>query len=144
MSIKDWREKIKSSQGDLRHKFHQTYTNANLQTTVIIILVGCSSFGLGRLSAFDEMRESVTIEPPSSNRQVDVAQNILPSTQIKDTTEKTPTEGNIVASKSGTKYYFPWCSGANKIGKSNKVWFQTESEARAKGYTPASNCKGLQ
>lgn len=51
--------------------------------------------------------------------------------------------GEIVASRTGSAYYFPWCGGATKISVVNKVWFKDETAARAAGYTPAKNCKGL-
>ena len=51
--------------------------------------------------------------------------------------------GNYVASKSGTKYHYPWCPGAQSIKEENKIWFFTKEEAEKAGYQPASNCKGL-
>jgi hypothetical protein len=54
-----------------------------------------------------------------------------------------PTEGKYVASKSGTKYYLPTCSGAKRIKEENKVWFATVADATAAGLTPAANCPGL-
>ncbi|MSU56037.1 MAG: hypothetical protein EXS51_01885 [Candidatus Taylorbacteria bacterium] len=51
--------------------------------------------------------------------------------------------GQYVASKGGTKYYFPWCGSAARISEANKIWFNSVEEARKAGYTPASNCKGL-
>ncbi|MDB4992261.1 MAG: protein of unknown function with transrane region [Parcubacteria group bacterium] len=53
------------------------------------------------------------------------------------------TAGTYVASKTGTKYYLPSCATAKRIKDENKVWFNTKAEAEAKGYGPASNCKGL-
>ncbi|MFH1608762.1 MAG: hypothetical protein ABH951_01935, partial [Patescibacteria group bacterium] len=52
-------------------------------------------------------------------------------------------EGLLVGSKNGTKYHYPWCSGALRIKEENKVWFNSMEEARQAGYTPAANCKGL-
>jgi len=49
----------------------------------------------------------------------------------------------VVASRAGTKYYLPTCAGVDKISDDNKVWFATAELARAQGYEPASNCKGL-
>ena len=49
----------------------------------------------------------------------------------------------VVASKNGTKYHYPWCAGAKQIAEKNKITFASTEEARAKGYTPAANCKGL-
>jgi len=50
---------------------------------------------------------------------------------------------NLVASKSGTKVYYVWCSGVSRIKPENKVFFDTLDEALNKGYTKASNCPGL-
>lgn len=55
-----------------------------------------------------------------------------------------PTEASgFVASKSGTKYYLPECSGADRISSANKIFFASASAAVAAGYAPAANCKGL-
>ena len=51
--------------------------------------------------------------------------------------------GEVVASKTGTKYFLPWCSGAKNISAENLVTFPSAEEAKAGGYTPAANCKGL-
>ncbi|HEY0010394.1 MAG TPA: Ada metal-binding domain-containing protein [Candidatus Paceibacterota bacterium] len=51
--------------------------------------------------------------------------------------------GKLVASKTGTKYYLPWCGTAKRIKEENKVWFASKAEAEAAGYEPAKNCKGL-
>lgn len=47
--------------------------------------------------------------------------------------------GRIVASKSGTKYYFESCSEVGRIKKENLVYFSSEAEAKANGYE-ASSC----
>ena len=47
--------------------------------------------------------------------------------------------GKFVASKTGTKYHAPKCDWAKKIKKSNQVWFNTEAEAKKKGYK-ADSC----
>ena len=54
-----------------------------------------------------------------------------------------PVEGKYVASKNGTKYYLPGCSGAKRIKEENKVWFVTADDARKAGLSPASNCPGV-
>lgn len=55
----------------------------------------------------------------------------------------TPTAGKYVASKNGTKYYLPSCSGAKRIKPENTVWFASAADAQAAGLTPAANCPGL-
>jgi|AntAceMinimDraft_13_1070369.scaffolds.fasta_scaffold49115_1 hypothetical protein len=58
--------------------------------------------------------------------------------QIIYTKEKE--KGSVVASKSGKKYYFPWCSGINRIKKENRVYFNTELEAQDNGLTLSKTC----
>jgi len=70
----------------------------------------------------------------------------LPLQQGKGTetsTSVSTNSGAVVASKSGTKYHYPWCAGAKQISAKNLITFNSIEEARAAGYTPASNCKGL-
>lgn len=59
------------------------------------------------------------------------------------TTTATSAAGSVVASKNGTKYYLPSCSGADRISAANKVTFVSPAAAAAAGYTPAANCPGL-
>lgn len=100
--------------------------------TAVIILVAFISFGLGRLSKIKEGRAPIMIENTSAS--------------VKTSADKTTIsskEGIVVASKNGTKYHYPWCSGAQSIKEENKIWFNSTEEARKAGYQPASNCKGL-
>ena len=50
--------------------------------------------------------------------------------------------GKYVASKTGSKYHAPKCDWAKRIKKSNQVWFNTEEEAKKKGYKADSCIKG--
>ena len=92
----------------------------------IIVLVGFSGYGLGKLSVLSEMKTPIKI----------VDENVIESSVATSS-------GAVVASKSGTKYFLPYCTGANTIKENNKIWFQTEAEAKSAGYEPALNCKGL-
>lgn len=49
----------------------------------------------------------------------------------------------VAASKNGTRYYYPWCGGINRIKETNKVWFASAGAAEAAGYAKASGCDGL-
>jgi hypothetical protein len=50
----------------------------------------------------------------------------------------------VIGSKSGSKYYYPWCAGALARTKpENRVEFASPALAMAAGYSPAGNCKGL-
>lgn len=106
----------------------------------VILLVGVAGFLLGRLS----IAERSSMLPSESQAGV----SLVEGSEVQKN-EGLPavvgaTDGSVVASKSGSKYHFPWCAGAQSIKESNKVWFASIAEARAAGYEPASNCKGLE
>jgi len=94
----------------------------------IVLLVGLASFGLGRLSALEEARPAVAIGEAS---------NLLEPRAIS-------IGGLVVTSRKGSAYHFPWCPGAQTMAVQNRIWFSSEKDARAAGYSPAKNCKGLQ
>ncbi len=114
----------------------------------LFIFATLGAFGLGRISALEGERTPVRIEyadgtsapltasasPQGQSQGANTINAIAPSTQ---------SSGQLVGSKSGNKYHYPWCSGAQRIKEENKVFFASKQEAEAKGYTPAANCKGL-
>ena len=91
----------------------------------IVILVGLIAFGLGRLSALQEQKGELKIY-----------------TSGEGSVLGTSTDAYI-ASKGGTKYYLPTCSGAQRIKEENKIWFPSAEVARSVGFAPATNCPGL-
>lgn len=108
---------------------------------MIIVFCVSAAFGLGRLSALTEIRpdvvfKSVPVETNLANTAAARESEVVPD-------ESASGSGTVVASKNGTKYHYPWCSGAKSIAEQNKIVFNSIEEARAAGYTPASNCKGL-
>jgi len=105
----------------------------DLFIVVIIVLIAFSSFGLGRLSKIEEGRVPIMVE----NLGASVI-NSVPVDSVNGAVD-----GKFVVSKNGTKYHYPWCSGAQRIKEENKIWFNTRAEAESAGYTPAANCKGL-
>ncbi len=54
------------------------------------------------------------------------------------------TTAEVIGSKSGKKYYFPWCSTVSKIKPENQVHFASIELARSAGFVAGGNCKGLQ
>lgn len=111
---------------------------------LVIILVALISFGLGRLSKIRENKMPVTIENLSAN-MINSQENIPQDNQnIKNNqVQINSSQGMLIGSKNGTKYHFPWCSGAQRIKEENKIWFSNKEEAEKAGYAPAANCKGL-
>lgn len=92
---------------------------------LIIDLVSWGSFILGKQSVSSEKPLIVYKQAGQENKDIP------------------PPPGMYVASKTGTKYYLPWCGTAVRILEGNKVWFDSKEEAEEKGYEPASNCKGI-
>jgi len=115
--------------------------------TLVILLIASASFGLGRLSYWDEKKVPVTIKTPQGQPLIESSLNTQkqPTGEVKGASVQNPTNSNseVVASKNGTKYHFPWCTGAKQISTANKITFASTDEARKAGYTPAANCKGL-
>ncbi|MHB1086187.1 MAG: Ada metal-binding domain-containing protein [Minisyncoccota bacterium] len=91
-----------------------------------LTLVVLASFGLGRLSALVDAKPLIELHTASLVAGQGMAVG-----------------GQYVASRSGSTYYFPWCSGALKIAPANERWFASEQAAKAAGYRPAKNCNGL-
>lgn len=97
--------------------------------TAALVAVAClGAFGLGRLSSLVEARPLVELRH-APEVAAPAALNL---------------GGQLVASKYGSYYYYPWCSGAAKIAPANQRWFRDASSAEAAGYRPAKNCKGLE
>ena len=122
----------------------------------VIILIGIGSFGLGRLSKIEGSMRGISIEAPAQvanvimTEKTPVNANLAPkndanTTNISqnDSIVSDTGSGQVVASKNGTKYYFPWCGGVKNIAEKNIVTFPSSEAARAAGYSPAANCKGL-
>ena len=107
---------------------------------LVIILIGLAGFGLGKLSSLEKGREPVTIKPANFNAiTVDAtSSDLVNAVKITD-----GAKGLLVASKTGTKYYFPWCSGVSRISEKNKIWFDSYDQAKAAGLTAATNCPNL-
>ena len=141
MSIKDLLEKIKP--------FYMLFLG---------IVLAIIFFALGRLSAIEERHRPIKIEygnQPSSQLQTSSAiqtfslsttsprQARQDLTQTVQAVKPVSTSGQVIGSKSGKKYYFPWCSTVKRIKPENQVHFASADLARAAGFVAGGNCKGL-
>lgn len=104
-----------------------------------VALISLSSFALGRLTA------PRIPKTPIQFREIDARAQFF-GTSTQRVGESPDTNGNtqLVASKNGKYYYYPWCPGADRLSEKNKIIFSSAEEAKAKGYAPSSNCPGLQ
>jgi len=142
----DWKDKLKD------------FIGSKYFVLVVIILLSIIAYSLGRISGLENKRPEVKII--SENLGPARLANDLPDMpsgragsvaggEVKgvSSAEQAPSITNssevVVGSKNSNKYHYPWCAGAKQISPQNLITFNSIEEARAAGYTPASNCKGL-
>lgn len=133
MSINDFMNKIK---GQIN------IDRTNILLILILVLVGVSSFGLGRLSALEGSKNDLSI---LDNKNVkSVKEEIGKSSLGENTLENNDVLSNqkmYVASKNGKIYYSSSCTGASRIKPENQMWFSSKEEAEDSGYTLAKSCQ---
>ena len=154
MSIEDIREKIKgmrawgaSVQG--LQGFRSTQMRPlsdDLFLGLILILVAFGSFGLGRLSKIEGAKTPIRIENApevtAETFSASASENQSPDNSAQMASATGAMNGGLLGSKNGTKYYYAWCAGAQRITAANRIYFASKDDAEVQGYTPASNCKG--
>ena len=86
--------------------------------------------------------DDIALEPNQNNVKVE---DLKVNTEIKDDkiSNTNSNQGQIIASKNGKRYYYKNCGGINRIKTENRIYFETEQQAEAKGLTLASGCKKL-
>lgn len=113
----------------LSEKFNgvKSYLRENrgdLLIALSFLLIAVIGFGLGRFSYVLDGRETIKAD------EINLG-------------DITASVGVFIASKNGTAYYLPSCSGVSRIKEENKIWFSSREEAESLGYKPALNCPGL-
>lgn len=141
MSIKDFLTKIKGWISQKTLDFPEVSDDIFLG--LIILLVAFGSFGLGRLSKIEASKTPIRIENAVLGGVESSSSTASSQSASAFTAQGSASASQLVGSKSGTKYHYPWCSGAKTISEANKIYFSSKADAEARGYTPASNCKGL-
>ena len=114
------------------------FCKSNQQDIVLAIavfLITLISFNVGRIYGTANLKNSIIVN--KINKPLDAA-----SDQKKGATSQ-PLDLRVVASKNSTSklYHFLWCSGAQKIKESNKIYFSSDQEAQSRGYALAGNCR---
>ncbi len=121
MSIHDTLTKIKTLDSTAKERIF---------VIVLIILVGTASFGLGRLSGEEGREIPVRIESFSSS-----------TPKVLGASTESETGEGVVASKTGTAYYYSTCTGANRVAEKNKITFKSAKEAEAFGLHIGPGCR---
>ncbi len=89
--------------------------------TAVIILVAIIAFSLGRVSGLQDKRQPVRVISDVSGEVKGVATSSLAASATASASQG----GQVVASKNGTKYHYPWCAGAKQISPQNLVTFNS-------------------
>lgn len=107
----------------------------DILVVLIVILVGCGSFGLGRLS---KSSDSSGLKIEYSEGLSAGEANVLSALSVP---EINSSGKNFFASNRGTKYYPAGCSAGNNLKQENRIYFNTREEAEGAGYELSSACR---
>lgn len=133
MSINDFTDKIKGK------------IDLDVSTLIclcVVVLVGLSSFGLGRLSVINNIDNSnLKLENNSTSLVKEEIGNSILAEKDNALDSSLSKKRMYVASKNGKLYYSVGCSGAKRISAKNEVWFATTIEAEKAGFTLSTSCK---
>ena len=124
--IRYFKQKINTLGGYLERR--------DIAIIIVLISLAVTSFSIGYYAGTHRNVPVITMRDNSCIPPVTEA-------SIKEGERLAQGDNTIVASKSGTRYYYVWCSGASRIAAKNKVYFKSEQEAEKKGYTKASGCE---
>lgn len=131
-------EKIKS--------FFESSKGKDIMVIFIVVLVGLSSFELGRLSKNDA---DAGLKVSYTDQQANI---ILPTENFFNNKSNTDSAVKAVpavsssvgksffASSRGQKYYSVGCSAGKTIKQENRIYFSTKAEAEKAGYELSSSC----
>ena len=108
---------------------------------ILSIVIALIFFGLGWFASLEQHKTPIKIEYPNSEESGTVIASI--TDKNNSAPEVLQSSGAVIGSKSGKKYYFPWCSTVKRIKPENQVPFASIEEAKKAGFTPGGNCKGL-
>ena len=111
----------------------------------MLLLVAGIFFTLGQLFNLNQAKMPIKIEYPNTSQTSTVLTSVSTSTTAMpvNSSPSVPSDGAVIGSKSGKKYYFPWCGTVKRIKPENQVHFSSIEEAKKAGFVAGGNCKGL-
>ncbi len=126
---------------EISERCKAVFANDSVFVPTVIVLVGFSAFALGRLSTIERPKVNIIGGEQAKNMQQmsHISEN-QPASSAGIIEQK---KGSYVASKNGSVYHLPWCSGVSRMKEENKVWFDSKEDAENAGYRPAANCPGI-
>jgi len=122
--MRNWWRSIRDSVSQI--KASGAFDVGDIVLVAVVVLVGFSAFALGQLAVVQEKQPAVRA----------FERSILDEPPLR-------VGGLVVGSRRGSKYHYPWCTGARSMNEENKIWFDSVEDAQEAGYAPAGNCTGL-
>lgn len=118
-------------------------------TLLLLVVFSFIFFSLGRLYGYKQEQNGIRILENRSKDSALVIETMATGSKNtyvneKKVIEPISTSSEVIGSKSGKKYYFPWCGTVKRIKLENQIHFASIEEAKRAGFTPGGNCKGLQ
>lgn len=116
---------------------------------ILSIISGGTMFTLGRLSTVNNQKTPININHPKNVEQLSTVVATTKEFATPEVTEEVTKvtnqeqSGEVIGSKGGRKYYFPWCGTVKRIKPENRVYFRSIAHAKSAGFSPGGNCKGL-
>ncbi len=108
-------------------------------TLMLIVVIASVLAGIWQFIAISNRHLPIKIEYRDDTQLGNAIGAITANSKTVSTNE-----AGVVGSKSGKKYYFPWCGALKRVKLENRVNFSSIDAAKQAGYTAAANCKGLQ
>lgn len=120
---------------------NQTFVKriSTIWVIVSLISVGATLYLVGRIDASESgVPSSIQVMYPD---EVAIRKSTVSDLSVSPSQIPSSGENALVASKNGTRYYTPGCSGIGRIKEENRVYFDTVESAEAEGLTLAQACQ---
>jgi hypothetical protein len=109
---------------------------------LVLLLIACVSFLLGRLSVSPSEGGEFTIaSTPVPAEELHAVLTASTTPLAEEGTSSAPT--SIVGNKNSKIFHLATCPGARNMSEGNKIYFESAAAAVAAGFRPAGNCPGL-
>ncbi len=122
-------------------QFVQTKKGKDILTILVVILVGISSFGLGRLSVVSKSSELKILQASLVEGNLELKEETPATLSAKSASSNQNSDKKYFASVKGSKYYPVGCSAGKSIKIENRKYFATKEAAEKSGYQLSNSCK---
>ncbi len=112
----------------------------DLLTVIIVLLVGLSSFGLGRLSK-QPLNEGLKVEYEGEEYFPEETAGNLDANTTKAGSAVRQDSGQFFGSSKGSKYYPVGCAAGKSLKQENRIYFTSREAAETAGYTLSGSCR---